>query len=312
MTKRIPAYFTLRKIILMAALILSMSCPGAVFAQDNSAAEEFEIIQRYDARMKANKIFMTAAQKAIAANKNQDAESFLKKAQILFAEAEDHYKKQDWAFALEDLNESTRMALYAITLASTQDKSLHDAIIQEEFEMYEGQDHARKEAMITKGHIEAETFIMTADRLLAEKENSVARQKLGEARRLLKESRKSVAINDYDNALKLIDDAYLQATQSVKDIKKAQGDSITYPRTEFASDKDALAYEAKRNDTYIFFASQVMKDDDESTQKLLDDAQSLKAEATSARDAGNLTQAVQKFRESTQLLIKAIKEAVNR
>lgn len=298
--------------MLMAAFISVMSCPGAVFAQANSAAEEFDIVQRFDARMKFNNIFLTAAQKAIAANKNQDAESFFKKAQTLSAEAAYHYKKHDWAFALEDINESTRMALYAITLASTQDKSLRDAIIQEEFEMYEGQDHARKESMITKGYIEAETFIMTADRLLAEKENSVARQKLGEARRLLNESKKSVAINDYDNALKLIDDAYLQATQSVKDIKKAQGDSITYPRTEFASDKDALAYEAKRNDTYIFFASQVVKDDDESTQKLLDDAQSLKAEATFARDKDDLRQAVQKFRESTALLIKVIKEAVNK
>ena len=298
--------------MLMAAFISVMSCPGAVFAQANSAAEEFEIAQRFDARMKANKVFLIAAQKAVAANKNQDAESFLKKAQILSDEADDHYKKHDWAFALEDINESTRMALYAITLASTQDKSLHDVIIHEEFEMREGQDHVRKESMITKGWIEVETFIMTAERLLAEKENSAARQKLGEARRLLNESRKSVAVNDYDNALKLIDGAYLQATQSVKDIKKAQGDSITYPRTEFASDKDALAYEAKRNDTYIFFASQVVKDDDESTQKLLDDAQGLKAEGTSARDTGDFKQAVQKFRESTMLLIKAIKEAVNK
>jgi len=312
--KQMPGYFTLRKIVLIAAFttasIMPLACPGAVAAQDYAA--EVDTLQRLDARMKSNKVFLIAAQKAVAANKNQDAESFLKKAQTLSEEAAFHYKKNDWAFAFEDITESTRMAVYAITLAGTQDQSLRDVIVAEEFEMREGRDHVRKEAMITKGYIEVETFIMTAERLLTEKEDSAAREQLGEARRLIKESKNSVAVNDYDNALKLIDDAYLRATQSVRNIKKAQGDSIAYPRTEFASDKDALAYEAKRNDTYIFFAAQVVKENDEFTQKLLDDAQGLKIEATLARDRGDLVLAVQKFRESTALIIRAIKEAVNK
>lgn len=269
MTKQIPEYFRLRKIMLatafIAASIMPLACPDSAAAQDNSAAEEADILLRLDARIKSNKVFLIAAQKALEANKNQDAESFFKKAQTLSLEAAYHYKRRDWAFALEDISESTRMAVYAITLASTPDKTLREVIVQEEFEMHEGKDHVRKESMITKGYIEVETFIMTAERLLVEKESSAARENLAEARRLLNESRKSVAINDYDNALKLIDDAYLRATQSVKDIKKAQGDAITYPRTEFASDNDALAYEAKRNDTYIFFATQVVKENDEST-----------------------------------------------
>lgn len=302
----------LRRIMLLAAFIAVLASPAAVFAQDISAANEVDIVTRLDIKMKSNMVFLAIAEKAAASSKSQDAESFLKKAQTLTAEAAYHYKKNDWAFALEDISESTRMAVYAIALAGTKDKAFRDAIIQEEFDMYEGQDHARKEAMITKGQIEVQTFIMTAGRLLAEKEDKDARNKLGEAKKLLEDSKKSVSINDYDSALMLIDKAYLQATQSVRDIKKAQGDSITYPRTEFASDKEAMAYEAKRNDTYIFFAAQVVKEDNETTQKLIDDAQGLKIQATTARDTEDFKEAVLKFRESTALLIRAIKEAVNK
>ena len=97
------------------------------------------------------------------------------------------------------------------------------------------------------------------------------------------------------------------ATQTVKDIKRAQDDIITFPRPAFNDEKEILAYELKKNASYVFFSSKVVKEDDAEPQKMLRAGTEIKKQALASIEKNQTQEAIEQLQESTELFIKAIK-----
>ena len=97
------------------------------------------------------------------------------------------------------------------------------------------------------------------------------------------------------------------ATQTVKDIKRAQDDIITFPRPAFNDEKEILAYELKKNASYVFFSSKVVKEDDAEPQKMLSAGTEIKKQALASIEKNQTQEAIKQLQESTELFIKAIK-----
>lgn len=299
------------KILAITAVFLAaFTIPAFARASDQAASNSETLLKRVEYTIKTNGAFLDAARKIISESKNETAVTFLRRALLFSEEGKVHYSGGDYKFALEDLLDSTRMASYAIIFAKSDDPSVHEAIIREELSMSAEKEHERKEEMIKKGTIEVETFIMTAERLMADNIIDSAALKVAEARKVLDSSNKYVAAGDYDAALDIINKAYTLATQGVREVKRAQGEAVTFPKTTFSTEREAYDYELKKNDRYMFFASQVLKERNKDAGKVLDEARGLREKAVKAADS-NIKTATEHLRESTTLLIKTIKETVN-
>lgn len=304
----------LKSFLVAMALLLPFVPSARVMAQNASGhevlqkEEEKDIVKELEYKIKTQKAFLKAATQIVEPTKNKDAVSYLKMAESLAKEGMVHYKTGELKLALEDLSESTQMAIHSIILAKNQqDASIRDFVIQEEMLLNERRDRERKESMINKRTEEVEAFIRTADKLLAANPDEAASRNIKEVKELLESSRTGLNQEKYDNSLAEINTAYKLVTKTVKDIKRSQDDIITFPKPDLTDEKDVLAYEVKRNNAYIFFADQVVKQDDREADKLLRAGKDTKDEAVKALEAGDTPKAIEKYRLSTEFLIKAVK-----
>ncbi|TAN64160.1 hypothetical protein EPN18_00580 [bacterium] len=278
----------------------STSPPDAKNQKDNNNTKTLE------AKIKSNRVFLKAAEKVVRNAKSGEAGSYFKKAQGLFDEAMTHYERGERQFALEDISESTRMAIYAITLSTSPEDSIREAIIEEEMLINAEHEHQQKKRLIAKGTAEVEIFIEAAERLLKDKPNKESAKRIDATKKLLLKAKESAAENLYDDALWAIDEAYGLATHSVKDIKQSQGEIITFPKIKFHNEDERFAYELKKNDTYIFFAEQTIKENDKEGTRFFLKAMATRFDALIAHQNRDISQAVEKIISSTSLMIKAI------
>ncbi|HAO94349.1 MAG: hypothetical protein A2X99_03025 [Deltaproteobacteria bacterium GWB2_55_19] len=294
-------------LILFVALSFAWS-PAPVAAEDGASANA-KTIKTIEQKMKTNTAFLKAAAQVIDAG-GKEAASFLKMAEMAAGEAEVHYKKGEYEFAIEDISESTHLAMSAIILSKNQqDGSIRDVVIKEELVLKEKREIEKKEAMIRKSIDEVEIFIRTAEKLLARNANDSAGEKLKETKALYDSAKKDVAAGRMDNALDGLGKAYMLATAAVKEIKRSQNDIITFPKPAVTDEAALLAYELNKNNSYVYFAAQVVTSGKKEPSRLLDDGMALKDEATGAIEKGDNGKAIELLKASTETIIRAIKAA---
>lgn len=274
---------------------------GAVEKNDKHMKERLEV------RFRINKALIEAAERIVSESKDEEALKYLSMARAAAAESSRHYESGDYPFALEDLAESTRLATYSIILVNKEDESVREAIIKDAQLIGAEEEHERKEARIRKSIAEAETFIRTAEKLLTENEDPEAKKLLVEAEERLKSSRHALAGERYDAALSDLKKAYKLATGSVRKITNSQAELITFPRPDTEDEDELLAFEQKKNDTYMFVATRALKDDGKEAGRLLDAARVMSAEAADAIKKNDKRLAIDKLRASTALLEEALK-----
>lgn len=305
----------LKRILLTSALLLPLALSPLVYAQTSqhetiAEQNESDLVKELEYKIKSNKAFLKAAHQVVDASKDEEALSYLKMAESAAKEGAVHYNSGEYRFGIEDISESTQMAIHSIILAKNQkDNAIRDFVIQEEILLRAKRDKEHKEMMIKKGLAEVEIFIKTAERLLEDDNNNeAARAKLKETVESFESSKANLVREDYNAALEDINKAYKLATHTVKDIKRSKGEIITFPKKTFLDEKEQLEYEIKKNNTYVFFASRIVKDVNKETIKTLRAAKALKEDAAKAMDSGEIKIAIDKLKESTNLYINALKQ----
>lgn len=301
----------------MKVLAVMLFFFGAIFAGNYSASAAEKngesLVRETENRIRSNEAFLKAARQIVEASSGKAWETILKMAEKYHAEGIAHYNLKEYEFALEDISESTQTAIHAIILTkNTEDAEIRSIVIQEEMVLKEKHDRERKEVIIRKGIDEVEIFIRTAERLLHGKKNPEAERELDNARETFKAAKLSLAGGQLDEAIAGLATAYKMATHTVKGIKKAQGDIITFPKPAFSDEKQMLEYEIKKNDSYIFFASQSVKGKNPAAVRLLNAANAARQEASKHIDSGDVTKATELLKASTGLYIDAIKAASER
>ncbi len=268
-----------------------------------------EIVDRqqeeYEIEATTNAAFIKAARRIVDEDAGNNALSQLKLAEAAAEDARRHYAAGDYAYALEDISESTRMVKYAMILANSDKPSDREQVIKKALLFRASRDHERKEMMIKRRLLEAETFIKTAERLMVEADNKGAKEKTSNAKELLVEARMAIAADDYEIALPKIHLAYDLSTDAVKEIKKAEGAVITFRKPAANNQEELLIYEKRRNKNHLFFANQNASTYGKGQMKMLRRARSLSAQATRAYKARKYDKAINKFNESTKLLLEA-------
>lgn len=293
----------LRKIAVSAALCLA----AAVYVHAGGPPPE-----GLELRIKTNNEFLKAAAKIVTEGKSAEAEAILKLAEESYKEALGHIRSGEFDFAKEDLSDSTRKAMHAIILSkNANDPAMRETVMKEEVALLAEREHERKEARLKKGMAEVEIFIKTAERLLNDRPNEAAAAKLNETRAVYASSKESIGAGDYDSALEGVSKAYKLATAAVKEIKRTQGDILTFPKPDLTDPEDMLAYELKKNDAYAFFAAAMIKQGQDGPAKLLSDGMASRESALKAIQKGGDSAAIEGLRTSTELLIKAIKASGN-
>ncbi|MBI4948718.1 MAG: hypothetical protein HY955_01070 [Deltaproteobacteria bacterium] len=296
-------------LILFVALSLSWTTAPVVAAAEESASANARTIKTLEQKMKTNAAFLKAAAQVIDAG-GKEAASFLRMAEMAAGEAEVHYRKGEYEFALEDISESTHLVISAIILSKNQqDGTIRDVVIKEELVLKEKREIEKKEAMIRKSVDEVEIFIRTAEKLLARNANDSAGEKLKETKALYDSAKRDVAEGRMDNALDELGKAYRLATAAVKEIKRSQNDIITFPKPAVTDEAAMLAYELNKNNSYVYFAAQVVTGGKKEPSRLLDDGMALKDEAASAIEKGDNGKAIELLKASTETIIRAIKAA---
>jgi len=305
--------------LILAAVILIMPVAYtqiAAAAGDSTGHEvilspdEKDILRELEYKLKTHDAFLKAAAKIVKETGNSEAMSFVKMAEASAQEARVHYGAGDYELSLEDFSESTQRAIHAITIAmNPDDKTVREFVIQEELLQSERRDKERKITMIKKGMAEVAVFLKTAERLAAEDENASIDEKISAARALYDSAKNASSEERFDAALDNVQDAYRLVTSTIKEIKNAQQDIITFPKPSGTEVRDLLTYELKRNDAYLYFASQVVKKDDQKATEILKAGQAGRALAEGMVKDGEMKKAISKLKSSTELLIKAVKTA---
>ncbi len=271
------------------------------------------LMKETENRIRSNEVFLKAARQIVEASSGKAWETIIKMAEKYHTEGIAHYNLKEYEFALEDINESTQTAIHAIILTkNSEDAEIRSIVIQEEMVLKEKHDKERKEVIIRKGIDEVEIFIRTAERLLQGNKNPEAERELDNAREAFKAAKLSLAGGQLDESISGLNKAYKLATQTVKGIKRAQGDIITFPKPAFSDEKQMLDYELKKNDSYVFFASQSVKEKNPVALKLLNAAKAAREDASKHIEAGDAPKATELLKTSTGLFIDAIKASSER
>ncbi len=295
----------MRKLIAAIAFLTVAIMPFQAYGAE-APPPSGEYIKHIEYKSATNKAFLEAAKKIV--KNDNEAESFLRMAESAAKESTVHFTSGAYGLAIEDLDESTQLAVHAIILSmNKKDASIRDYILKEDIILQGKHDLERKEKMLEKGMAEVDTFIKAAERLLGENGNKAARAKLEKARLHNEASKERLMRRDIDGALAEVKKAYDLATGTVKDIKRSQNDIITFPKPTFTDDKQMLMYELKKNTTYEFFAAKVVTQGDAESKKMFDDGTELSKKAKTSMDDGKTKEAIKHLRDSTALLIKAIK-----
>lgn len=300
--------------LMLVFLSVLLACPFLVSAAGTNIGTSNEgLIKETENRIKSNEVFLKAARQIVESSSGKAWESILKMAEKYHNEGIAHYNLKEYEFALEDISESTQTAIHAIILTkNSDDAEIRSIVIQEEMVLKEKHDRERKEVLIRKGIDEVETFIQTAERLLRGNKNPEAEREIENAREIFKSARMSLAGGQLDESIAGLNKAYKIATQTVKGIKRAQGDIITFPKPAFNDEKQMLDYELKKNDSYVFFASQSVKEKNPAALKLLNAAKAARDEASRHIEAGDAPKATELLKTSTGLFIDAIKASSER
>lgn len=301
----------------MKVLAVMLFFFSAIFAGNYSASAAEKngesLVKETENRIRSNEAFLKAARQIVESSSGKAWETILKMAEKYHSEGIAHYNLKEYEFALEDISESTQTAIHAIILTkNSEDAEIRSIVIQEEMVLKEKHDRERKEVLIRKGIDEVETFIRTAERLLQGKKNLDAEQEIDSAREEFKAAKLSLAGGQLDEAIAGLAKAYKMATLTVKGIKRAQGDIITFPKPAFSDEKQMLEYEIKKNDSYIFFASQSVKEKNPEAVRLLNAANAARQEASKHIDSGDVAKATELLKASTGFYIDAIKAASER
>ncbi len=294
----------MRRTLFALAFLFTALMPFHAPAADNTQALAY--IKSFEYRAATNKAFIEAAWKIV--KDDADAGSFLRMAEDAAREGDEHFKNEEYEFALEDIAESNQLALHAVVLAANRENpAIKELVLKEELVLQAKHDIERKETLLRKGMAEVEIFIKTAERLLGQEGRERAHPRLEEAREVYNKAKADLAHQNYDEALTNIRKAYRLATQTVKEIKRAQDDIITFPKPVLNDEKDILDYELKKNASYVFFASKVVPETDAESGRMLNAGVAMKEQALRAVEQGDTQEAIRQFQESTQFLIKAIK-----
>lgn len=304
-----------RIILAVMALFLPMAHAATLMAASAPVHEtiikrdEKTILRELEHKIKTHGAFLKAATSVVEETKNPAAISFIKMAEASAKEGMVHYKAGDYELALEDLSESTQRAIHAIILAKNpEDAAVREFVIQEELIQSEKRDIERKVEMIDKGMAEVEAFIKTAERLAADDGKAEAR-KIEDAKALYALSRKALDEERLDDSLEDVRKAYTLVTTAIMDIKRSKKDIITFPPPAGTDDRDILQYEIKRNDAYVYFASQVVKPADAQAAGLLKAGGEARNQAEEFVKDGDMKKAISRLKESTELFIKAVKKS---
>ena len=292
------------RVLVAIALTLAVLAPLNANASEKITADTY--IKSFEYRSTTNKAFLDAVRKIIGDDK--EAAPYFRMAEEASRESYEHFGSGDYAFAIEDIGESNQLAVHALIIAMNKDNPiLLDYVIKEELLLQIKHDIERKEGLLRKGLAEVEVFIKTAERLRGDTGNEEAAATLEKARAHYEASQLHLSQQNFDEALAEVRKAYNFATQTVKDIKRSQDDIITFPKPAFNDEKEILAYELKKNDSYVFFSSKVVKEDDERPRKMLKAGTNIKNQALASIKNNQTQEAIKQLQESTELFIKAIK-----
>ncbi len=284
----------------LCAALANENEPVASKSSDNDKSE-----LEYDLR--TNSAFLQSARAVVESSGDPDAMSYLKLAESALQEGIKHYNDGEYSLASEQIKESTRMAIQAIiTSKNQQDLTIRDYAIQKEMALKEKYEVAQKVERIKKDIPEVAIFIATAERLLSTDENTEARHKVYESKELLESAKDFLSRERYDDSIDNLDRAYKLITDTIKEIKRLKGEAITYKKT-FKNEKEELDYEVKKNNSYLFFATQSVSEDDRDAEGMIRDGEALKDEAMAAVKNGENRKALEKLRASTSMLMQAVR-----
>ncbi|MFQ5586866.1 MAG: hypothetical protein ACE5GF_08610 [Thermodesulfobacteriota bacterium] len=269
-----------------------------------------ELIEEVKHRLATNRYFLKAAHTIVGESDHREAKRFLKLAESTTAEAVNHYDAGLYDRAIEDLSESTQMVIHAIILVKGGGSSMREFVIQEEYARNRREEEEKKVALINRRTLETRTFIRTAERMLGEGENRRARTLLEEAKDSLGLALANMDQGFYDEALSTINEAYTRATGSVKEISRARGRIISFPKPSSGSQEDLFSYELKHNGTYLFFASGLVKDGRGDAGMALKEGRTLRRKAIRLMEEGKTKKAVEMLKSSTELITEAINMSV--
>lgn len=289
----------LRKSLLAAAVVLAAA--GQLYAGGQSVQERLEV------KLKTNGAFLEAAARIIAEDNSDAPAAILRLAESTRDEALSHLRSGEYEFAIEDVDDSTRKAVHAIILSRNSDPGIREVVMREEIALLAEREHSRKEARLKKGTAEVETFIATAERLLKEHPNERAAVKLRETKDIFAASKARTTQGDLDGALEDVSMAYRLATSAVKEIKRSQGDIVTFPRGAYSDPKEILAHEMRRNDAYALFASTIVGEGRGGPARLVSEGLAYREDAMKAMKNGGEAKAIAALRTSTELLIRALR-----
>jgi hypothetical protein len=302
----------MKKIIAAAVLavaFLAGQAPQIASAEARTTARADD----FDYRIRKNEAFLKAARQIITESGKKELEGYLAMADALSREAYTHYYDGHRVLAYEDMSDSTRLAILAITLSKVDDESIRDIVIAEELAMQEMRDRARTEAIIERRFSEVKVFIQTAERLLyKDLDNEIPRalERLNGAKAAFEAAERAMNEADPDSALAGLDRALAFATSSVKEIKRSRDEVITFPPPPSDDAESLFDHELKKNDTYVFFADQVIHPGDQASG-ILEEGRKKRDSALKLKDSGEIEDATAMLKDSTEALVTAIKMMVS-
>jgi len=304
-------------VLLMTSAMFALQGPSSVRAEaaDGGITPSAEGEKAFEGRARSlaatNELFLKSAKRFGLKIKSPEASAYLKKAEDASGKAALHMKARDFNPAIEAYSASTHYAIQAIVIyKNVQTSALRDAALKEQGDVKAGRDKKTKAALVLKRLAEVETFAQAVERLLKEREEPFAVENLKAVHDLYNSAKTSLGAGLYDLALENATKAYKMAIDTVREIKIARAEIITFPRPVPGDDSAAFDYEFSRNNTYSFFASQIITSPDRATKKLLRSANEKKDEADAAEKTGNLKKGAEALKSSTEFFMEAIKGSV--
>lgn len=303
----------LKKTAIFLALLLPLMPLSAASAHEHEPSGAVSKDSETDKKeleyaLRTNSAFLQSARQVVESSGDTDAMAYLKLAESTLLEGIKHYNDGEYNLASEHIKESTRLAIQAIiTAQNQQDLTIRDYAIQEEMALKEKHEIAHKVEQIKKGIPEVAIFIATSERLLSTDENVKARDQVNEAKKLLESAKEDFSKERYDDSIDNLDRAYKLITDTIKEMKRLKGEAITYPKRKFKDEKEELDYELKKNNSYLFFATQSISEDDKYAEGMIRDGEALKDEAMAAIKDGENKKALEKLKASTAMLMQAVR-----
>ena len=288
-------------------LMMLLACGGAARADEQALQDE--TTQREAAlKMKKSRDLLAAARRIIDNTDSDEAKALLEAAQTSFNEAVKEFGAGEHGHAVKRFSDSIQTTIDAVLLSSGPHKEgVRDLAMEEMADAKAEHDQDKMEAQLKKVTSEVNTFMAAAEKLVSE--SGVPSPSLEKARELYDSSMMKSGEGNYDAALRDMTAAYGLVTAIVKELKRAEGEALTFPEKQFTDPRELLAYEIEKNDTYAFFASKTAGDNGKDSLKLLRAARKARDQAQRSIDKGDGAKAIERLRQSTELYLKAIRES---